>query len=193
MNSTFTMATYVCLSTSYICVSLNSPHMCACPFPTYGCLSTCYTYVCMYQVRNWHSNVIWFDSFLCWMILMWDVIVEICGIVYHHCLHFFIRVMHHYFMTLRILKYSITFNLIIEWFINSCFCIFYTDLTIWILHLHPPHMCVCPKSGPGFIISYGLVLFCVQWYWCEMSSLIFVELFTITVYISLSESRIINW
>jgi hypothetical protein len=90
--------------------------------------------------------------------------------------------------TLRILKYCITFNVI-----NSCFCIFYTDLTIWILHLHPPHMCVCPQSGPEILMLYGLVHFYVQWYWCEMSLLIFVELFTITVYISLSDSCIITW
>jgi hypothetical protein len=44
------------------------------------------TYVCLSQVRTWISNVIWFGSFLCSMILMWDVIVDICWIVYHHCL-----------------------------------------------------------------------------------------------------------
>ena len=53
------------------------------------------TYVCLSQVRTWNANVIWFGSFLCSMILMWDVIVDICRIDYHHCLYFLIRVMHH--------------------------------------------------------------------------------------------------
>ena len=74
MDNTFTMATYVCLSTSYICVSVNSRHMCVCPLPTYGCLST--RYICV-SVRS-------------------------------------------------------------------------------------PHMCACIKSGSGFLMSYGLVLFYVQ-------------------------------
>jgi hypothetical protein len=118
--------------------------------------------------------------------------------------------------------------------LNRTIVIFYTDLTIRIVHLRWPHMCVyplatyvclstrhicvcplptygclstryiyvsvrsphmcaCTKSGPGFLMSYGLVLFYVQWYWCELSLLKFVELFPITVYISLSESCIINW
>ena len=101
MDNTFTMPTCVCLCTSYICVSVNSPHMCVCPLPTYGCLSTRYICVC-----------------------------------------------------------------------------------------RSPQMCACTKSGSVFLMSYGLVLFYVQWYWCEMSSLIFVELLTITVYISLSIKNI---
>jgi hypothetical protein len=57
MNSTFTIPTYVCLSTSYICVSVNSPHthsMCVRPLPTYGCLFTRYIYV---SVRSPHMYV----------------------------------------------------------------------------------------------------------------------------------------
>ena len=54
MNSTFTMATYVCLSTRYIFVSLNPPHMCLCPLPTYGCLST--RYRCVF-VHSPHMGV----------------------------------------------------------------------------------------------------------------------------------------
>ena len=46
------LATYVCLSTSHIWVSVHSLHMLVYPLATY---------VCMYQVRTWNSNVIWFD------------------------------------------------------------------------------------------------------------------------------------
>ena len=28
--------------------------------------------------------------------------------------------------------------------------------------LNPPHFCACPKPGPGFQLTNGLV--CVQWY-----------------------------
>ena len=129
--------------------------------------------------------------------------------------------------------------------------IFYTDLTIWIVHLRWPHMCVYPLatyvclstrhicvlahsphmgvyplatyvclSTPHIWVSIHSLHMCVYllatyvcmyqvrnwnsnviWFgsflcsmiWCEMSSLKFVELFTITVYISLTESCIINW
>ena len=86
----YPLATYVCLSTRHICVFVHSPHMGVYPLATYMCLSLA-TYVCMYQVRIWISNVIWFGSFLCSMILMWDVIVDICRIAYNHCLHFLIN------------------------------------------------------------------------------------------------------
>ena len=62
MNSTFTMATYVCLSTSYVCVSLNSPHICVCPLPTYGCLST--RYICVF-VHSPHMGVYPLTTYVC--------------------------------------------------------------------------------------------------------------------------------
>ena len=36
--------------------------------------------------------------------------------------------------------------------------------TTWIIHVRSPHMCAYTKSGPGFLMSYGLVLFYVQWF-----------------------------
>ena len=58
-------------------------------------------------------------------------------------------------------------------FTSQCFgmCLFVLNrtiakiiYTIWIIHVLCPHMCACTKSGPGFLISYGLVLFYVQWF-----------------------------
>jgi hypothetical protein len=150
--------------------------------------------------------------------LMWDVIVDICRIVYHHCLHFFIRVMHHYFIRvtqgiynniinpspdlgqthicgertdthilqiltmtshINIIEHRTEPNFIMSYDSFLCSMILMWDVIVDICRIcvsvRSPHMCVCPKSGLGFIMSYGLVLFYVQWYWCEMSSLIFVE------------------
>ena len=35
---------------------------------------------------------------------------------------------------------------------------------IWLTHLTLPHLCACPKSGPGFPMLYVVVLFYVQWF-----------------------------
>jgi hypothetical protein len=74
-------------------------------------------------------------------------------------------------------------------FTSHCFamCLFVLNrtiakiiYTIWTIHVRSPHMCACTKSGPGFLMSYGLVLFYVQrfdvrchcWYlWNCLSSL----------------------
>jgi hypothetical protein len=51
--------------------------------------------------------------------------------------------------------------------------------------LTSPHLCACPKPGPGFPMSYVTVLSYVQWSWFEVGGdfiwLILVELLTITV------------
>ena len=109
------------------------------------------TYVCMDQLGTWISNVIWFGSFLCSMILMWDVIVDICRIIYHHCLYFLFRVMHHYLIRVTQRIYNAYDNICDFGDKNSNIYIY--TYTFFILNIHG----ICLRIAYDLEMMHGTI------------------------------------